>query len=91
MPSVLIIGAGSRVGQDTADKFAESGYQVATASRTNKVESKHKHFLFDASKPEDVTGLFENVRKAVGTPSVVIYNGKGSSTVFTPLGFAFAS
>jgi NAD(P)-dependent dehydrogenase (short-subunit alcohol dehydrogenase family) len=83
MPSVLIIGAGSRVGQDTANKFADAGYQVATASRTTKADSKHKHFVFDASKPEDVTGLFDQIRKAVGTPSVVIHNGKVPFTVLS--------
>lgn len=76
MQTVLIIGAGSNVGQATAHKFAEAGYSVATASRSGKLESQYKHFTFDASKPETVAGLFEQVRKAVGTPSVVIYNGE---------------
>lgn len=76
MLTALIIGAGSNVGQATADAFAEAGYTVAIASRSLKAPSKFKHFVFDASKPEAIPGLFSEVRSTVGTPSVVIYNGE---------------
>ncbi|KAH8700250.1 putative short-chain dehydrogenases/reductase [Talaromyces proteolyticus] len=74
MPTLLIIGAGSRVGQATAEAFANVGYKVAVASRTARLDPKFKHFVFDATKPETVPGLFKEVRKIVGIPSVVIYN-----------------
>lgn len=76
MPTALIIGAGSNIGQATAQAFAKAGYTVAVASRSAKTGSEFKHFTFDASKPETTQNLFAEVRKAVGTPSVVIYNGK---------------
>lgn len=78
MPTALIIGAGSGVGHATATAFARAGYKVAVASRTAKLQdvtTTFTHFLFDAAKPETVPGLFESVRKTVGIPSVVIYNG----------------
>jgi hypothetical protein len=81
MPTALIIGAGSRIGHATATAFAGAGYKVAVASRTAKLQdiSAITHFVFDAAKPETVRELFESVRKIVGIPSVVIYNG-----IFSP-------
>lgn len=78
MPAALIIGAGSRVGKSTADAFAKAGYSIALASRSNKSGSQYTHFTFDASKPETVKDLFNDVRKRIGPPSVVIYNGVSS-------------
>ncbi|CRG91251.1 hypothetical protein PISL3812_08299 [Talaromyces islandicus] len=79
MSTVLIIGAGSGVGHAAAKTFAAAGYKVALASRTAKIQNPaFTHFVFDASKPDTVSGLFESVRKAVGIPSVVIYNAYGS-------------
>lgn len=77
MPTVLIIGSGSNVGHATASIFASAGYKVAVASRSakNPEDSAFSHFLFDATKPETVPELFDSVRKSVGLPSVVIYNG----------------
>ena len=82
MPTLLIIGAGSRVGQATADAFAAAGYTIAVASRSGKIGSKYKHFTFDASKPETVRDLFSEVRRTTGIPSVVIYNGMVPSVSF---------
>lgn len=81
MPTALIIGAGSKVGLATSTAFASAGYKVAVASRTAKLQdSGFTHFAFDAAKPDTVRGLFESVRRTVGVPSVVIYNG-----IFLPL------
>ncbi|KAI0836713.1 NAD(P)-binding protein [Hypoxylon sp. FL0890] len=74
MPTVLIIGAGPNVGEASAEAFAAAGYQVAVASRTQKLDAKFRHYAFDASKPETVPALFEQVSKDLGIPSVVIYN-----------------
>ena len=76
MSTALIIGAGARVGQAVADGFAEAGYQVAVASRSGTSSTGYKHFPLDASDPTKVAGLFSEVRKAVGIPSVVVYNGQ---------------
>lgn len=75
MPTALIIGAGARVGQATAEAFTNAGYSVAVASRSNKVDSKYKHFPFDAAKPETTRDLFNKVEAELGHPSVVVYNG----------------
>ncbi|KAI1494072.1 putative short chain type dehydrogenase [Biscogniauxia mediterranea] len=77
MATALIIGAGPRVGQATAEAFAAAGYKVAVASRTSKLGPKYQHFVFDAYKPETVPALFEKVSAEVGVPSVVIYNAYG--------------
>lgn len=76
--SVLILGAGPRIGLATAETFAAAGYSVALASRSAKNTSPYKHFAFDASKPESIPKLFADVRKAVGIPRVIIYNGERS-------------
>lgn len=80
MPTALIIGAGAGIGRSTADAFADAGYTVAISSRSNQGGSKHKHFALDVSKPESIPSFFAEVRKTVGIPSVVIYNGECSDT-----------
>lgn len=75
MSTVLVIGAGPNIGLGTAKVFAAAGYKVAIASRT-KISDAHKHFVFDASKPETVPQLFKSVRQELGDPKVVVYNGK---------------
>ncbi|KAI0966641.1 hypothetical protein F4678DRAFT_269249 [Xylaria arbuscula] len=75
MPVALIIGAGERIGRDSAEKFAAAGYKVAVTSRTQKLDSsKFPFFEFDAAEPTQIPALFEKVRKEVGVPEVVIYN-----------------
>ncbi|XXH04247.1 ferric reductase [Hypoxylon texense] len=74
MSTVLIIGAGLNVGKACAETFSAAGFQVAVASRTQKLDAKYRHYVFDASKPETVPALFEHVSADIGVPSVVIYN-----------------
>ena len=75
MSTLLIIGAGSNIGLATAKLFTSAGYNVALASRT-KFTDLYNYYSFDASKPETVAQLFEDVRKDLGDPKIVIYNGK---------------
>lgn len=42
------------------------------------------HFTADVSKPETVADLFSRVKAKLGTPSVVVYNGKCESNWPTP-------
>ncbi|KAI1140154.1 NAD(P)-binding protein [Hypoxylon sp. FL0543] len=79
MPTVLIIGAGPNIGEASAEAFLAAGYQVAVASRTQKLDAKFRHFAFDASKPETVPALFDQVSKDLGIPSVVVYNAAAGS------------
>lgn len=78
METVLIIGAGPGVGLSTARAFHNAGYHVAIASRTRqeKADSSFRHFVFDAAKPDTVKTLFKDVTAALGTPKVVVYNGR---------------
>ncbi|OTB10665.1 hypothetical protein K445DRAFT_322789 [Daldinia sp. EC12] len=73
MPTALIIGAGPNIGKASAETFSAAGYQVAVASRTQKLDAKYRYYAFDASKPETVPTLFEKVTADLGVPSVVIY------------------
>lgn len=77
MPTVLILGAGANIGLTAANTFADAGYKVAVASRTQPAElsTAFKHFVFDAAHPETVPTLFQDVTSEFGTPSVVIFNG----------------
>ncbi|KJZ77085.1 hypothetical protein HIM_03406 [Hirsutella minnesotensis 3608] len=73
MATILIIGAGPNIGLAIADTFSSAGYKVALASR-NKITDLYKHFPFDATKPETVPQLFDDVRRELGDPKVVVYN-----------------
>lgn len=75
MPTVFIIGAGPNIGKASAEVFSAAGFQVALASRTNKVGGNYRHYTFDATKPDDLPAIFDQVWKDLGIPSVVIYNG----------------
>jgi NAD(P)-dependent dehydrogenase (short-subunit alcohol dehydrogenase family) len=79
---VLILGAGSNIGESTSRAFAAKGYKVALASRSAKSDEDTadlKHFPIDLSKPSSVPELFIKVKEALGIPSVVIYNGNHNS------------
>jgi NAD(P)-dependent dehydrogenase (short-subunit alcohol dehydrogenase family) len=79
---VLILGAGSNIGESTSRAFAAKGYKVALASRSAKSDEDTadlKHFPIDLSKPSSVPELFIKVKEAFGIPSVVIYNGNHNS------------
>lgn len=78
-PVILILGAGPGVGGQTAAKFAAQGYHVASAARglnDGVNEQDHREFHVDLSHPDTVTELFTKVKKEVGLPSVVLYNGE---------------
>ncbi|OCK73335.1 putative short-chain dehydrogenase [Lepidopterella palustris CBS 459.81] len=76
--TILILGAGPRVGWSIGKKFAAEGYSVAVASR--KPDSKAAeadNFLplsVDLTKPESVKDAFKQTKEKLGVPSVVIYN-----------------
>lgn len=75
---LFILGAGPNIGSHVAKAFASKGYKVASASRseTPKWEGADLHVPLDLAKPEDVPAAFETVRKQLGEPGVVIYNGE---------------
>lgn len=76
----LVFGYGPRVGAGVARAFADQGYKVAVVSRSNKTaeESDNDYFSIkaDLSDAFNVEGVFATVKEELGTPSVVVYNGK---------------
>jgi NAD(P)-dependent dehydrogenase (short-subunit alcohol dehydrogenase family) len=78
-PVVLILGAGPKVGLPTAKAFASKGYKVAVAARSlNEAESTDRQLNIksDFANPDDVVNAFVKVKRKLGIPSVVVYNGR---------------
>lgn len=74
----LILGSGPNIGAHVAKAFAAKGYQVAVASRTknHQLGDEYLSIQSDFSQPDNIVDIFSTVRKQLGQPSVVIYNGK---------------
>ncbi|KAL7916835.1 NAD(P)-binding protein [Trichoderma velutinum] len=75
---VLILGAGPHIGTLTAHAFAAKGWRIALVSRskTNGYSADgYLELCGDLSKPSTIPLIFGQVRKALGIPSVIIYNG----------------
>lgn len=78
-PVILILGAGPNIGQAVARTFAAKGYKVALAARSLKAPDSTDDQLYipsDFANPDDVVNAFTTVKKVLGIPSVVVYNGK---------------
>lgn len=77
-PIVLILGAGSNVGQHVARAFAAKNYKVALVARKLKEEEStpnELHIPGDLTNPNAVVDAFAKVKAVFGLPSVVVYNG----------------
>ena len=78
-PVILILGAGPNIGQAVARIFASKGYKVALAARSLREADSTDNQLnitSDFTNPDDVVNAFTKVKKVLGIPSVVVYNGK---------------
>ncbi|CAK7235579.1 hypothetical protein SCUCBS95973_009316 [Sporothrix curviconia] len=78
-PVALILGAGARVGQSVARAFAAEGYRIALVARSApKKDADGKqaylHIKADLADPSSVAGIFDQVKKQLGVPQVVVYN-----------------
>jgi len=84
--SAFILGAGPRIGRSVALKLKDEGYKVAVGSRSPDVEETTRDGLYpirvDASMPETIQGAFDQVRREIGTPNVVVFNA--SALTFPP-------
>ncbi len=77
----LIVGAGSGLSASLARLFAREGMQVALAARdaaklaglVGEIKGS-KAYACDASRPEDVNKLFQQMETGIGAPDVVVYN-----------------
>jgi NAD(P)-dependent dehydrogenase (short-subunit alcohol dehydrogenase family) len=74
----LVFGAGQNVGAGVVKAFSAKGYRIATVSRTATEDASDKllHIQADLEDPESVSAVFATVRKQLGHPSVVVYNGQ---------------
>jgi NAD(P)-dependent dehydrogenase (short-subunit alcohol dehydrogenase family) len=80
-PVILILGAGPNIGQAVARTFASKGYKVAIAARSLKEADstdEQLNITSDFSNTDDIVNAFTRVKKELGIPSVVLYNGKSS-------------
>jgi NAD(P)-dependent dehydrogenase (short-subunit alcohol dehydrogenase family) len=78
-PVILILGAGPNIGKAVARTFASKGYKVALAARSLREADSMDNQLnitSDFANPDDVVNAFTRVKKVLGVPSVVVYNGK---------------
>jgi NAD(P)-dependent dehydrogenase (short-subunit alcohol dehydrogenase family) len=78
-PVILILGAGPNISQAVAQTFALKGYKVALAARSLREADSTDNQLnitSDFANPSDVVNAFTRVKKVLGIPSVVVYNGK---------------
>lgn len=77
---VLIVGAGPGLSAAIARRFTREGAAVALAARSIEKlrplarEAGASVFACDATRPESVNALFDEVARAVGEPNIVIYN-----------------
>lgn len=86
----LIVGAGNGLSAAIARRFAKEGMAIALAARNpRKLDGVCKSigakaFACDASVPQQVNSLFEDVAKSIGDPDVVVFNA--SARVRGPVG-----
>lgn len=77
-PVIFILGAGPKIGQSVADAFAAKGYQVALAARSLQDgvgDTGYLNVKLDLSDARAIEGAFAKVKRELGIPSVVVYNG----------------
>ena len=77
--TLCILGSGSNVGAHVAKQFASKGYQVALVSRTKPEGALPKgqlHVKSDFTDPSSISSAFAEIRKTLGIPNVVVYNGE---------------
>jgi len=83
-PVALIFGAGKNIGASVAKSFSDAGYKIATVSRSESstpASDRRIHIRADLSDPSGIAAVFETVRKQLGQPSVVVYNGAANSYI----------
>jgi len=81
--SALVVGTGPGISASLVRELSAAGLKVAAAARdTAKLEALAQEtgaalFEVDATSPEDVARLFEQVEARIGVPEVVVYNASG--------------
>ena len=76
--TVLIFGAGPRIGASIAQEFAQNGCKVAMVGRSLSSGISGEGYLqiqADLLGLDSVPLVFETVEKELGPPNFVVYNG----------------
>ena len=81
----LIVGGGPGISSSCARLFSQAGMRVAVAARNpakpvlQKLEKAHgvRLYMCDASEPAAVEGLFQSVKRDLGSPTLVVHNIDG--------------
>ena len=82
--TAIIVGVGSGLGWAVAERLAAAGMQTLVAARdadklrrliadSDRARSIHAHAC-DATRAQDVEGLFDAAAERFGAPDVVVYN-----------------
>ncbi len=78
--TALIVGVGKGLSASLARLFHNEGMTLALAARnvgklgSLAAETEARTYRCDASRPQDVTELFEAVAEDLGVPALVVYN-----------------
>lgn len=77
-PVLLLLGAGSNLGSSIGTTFSKAGYRVALVARSHEPglqKNGYFHIRADLGDAGCMPGIFEEVTKNMGIPTVVVYNG----------------
>lgn len=83
--TIFVLGAGNGCGNRVAEKFGRNGFRVVLMARNAEhlaayeAEFKEKGIdvsvrVADASRPDDITTAFAELKEQFGTPDVLFYN-----------------
>jgi len=80
---VLILGARPNLGLHIPKHFKYHGFKIAIVSHNLKIHGENSNLADlliyeDLADPADTKAIFEECRRHLGIPNVVIYNGKCS-------------
>ncbi|KAK6376217.1 hypothetical protein LTS17_007468 [Exophiala oligosperma] len=76
-PVLLLLGAGSNLGLSIGTTFSKAGYRVALVARSHEPglqKNGYFHIRADLGDAGCMPGIFEEVTKNMGIPTVVVYN-----------------
>ncbi|KFA71343.1 hypothetical protein S40288_08962 [Stachybotrys chartarum IBT 40288] len=76
---LLVLGAGSNIGQSLTERFKSAGYSIALVSRSAPTSSGASDEVLriqaDLTNPGAIASIFETVKAKLGAhPTVVVYN-----------------
>lgn len=84
-PVATVLGVGPGLGSSVARRFARGGYRVALMARSTDKLHEHRETIegeggtavvvgCDATEPDSVASAFDETRRRLGDPEVLVYN-----------------